>query len=138
MKKIISLVLVIVLLAAALCSCGKTDERIDGKTFDFSYAQDSLHVLYCSAENAEKFPNAKILEYTLTAADGVLTFSGSDGDKTGTYEIQDIGKNYVIYKFNIGGAESLVSFVVNEADDKGKSYTIIWAKGGYISEFVCE
>ena len=136
MKKIISLVVVLALVSALFCSCGKTKERIDGKTFDFAYAQDSLHVLYCSSENSQKFPAAEVLDYTMTAENGTLTITGENESFTGSYAVKKVMKEYVLYTFVIDGEESVVSFGAKENPDGTVTYSIIWAVKGYTVNFV--
>jgi hypothetical protein len=136
MKKIISLVIILTLASTLFCSCGKTKERIDGKTFDFAYAQDSLHVLYCSSENSQKFPAAEILDYRMTAENGTLTITGKDESYTGSYTVKKVMKDYVLYNFVIDGEESIVSFGTKENPDGTVAYSIIWAVKGYTVNFV--
>ena len=102
MKKIISCVLICAILALALVSCGKTKMRIEDKAFTFAYAEKSLDIVACSARYSDRFEKDEFTEYSLTAKDGKLTFTGASSTAEGTYEISKIGKDYVIYNVTIG------------------------------------
>ena len=135
MKKIICFVLVISIFAFCFCSCGKTEARIEGKDFELSYAQDSLNVKYCSAENAQRFPNAEIVNCTLKAENGVLTVTNGEEVSSGTYELSKVLDNYVLYIFKIGEEESYVSMSQKEHEDGLVEYTIIWSVKGQTLNF---
>ena len=135
MKKIICFVLVISILALSICSCGKMSDRIEDKDFVLSYAQDSLSVKYCSAENAQRFPYAEVVNCTLKAEDSVLTITHGEEVFVGTYELIKTLDNYVLYLFKIGEEESYASMSKKEHEDGLVEYAIIWSAKGQTLNF---
>ena len=134
MKKILSLILVLSFLLICVCSCGKMSERIDGKLFTFSYAQDSLHVLACAASKSSEYPNAEVMDYTLKAQDGQLTVIGAEGAYTGTYTMYKVLKDHVLYTVSIGEYMGHASMTKHVSGDTVE-YTLLLSLNGYTLSF---
>ena len=126
MKKIISCVLICAFLVLALVSCGKTKMRIDGMTFTFAYAEKSLEVVACSANYADRLSNEEFTEYSLTAQDDKLVFTGASGVTIGTYNIATIGKDYVIYNVVIGEYSGVAALTEGSLLFTLGSYTVFF------------
>ena len=103
MKRIISALLLIFLLAISLCACGG-NEAIEEYEWTMRQAwnsNDGTVVAIAASEASELYANAAVVTVTLTAKDGAITITDETNGKvyTGTYEVDSRtpdGTNYVI------------------------------------------
>ncbi|MBQ9745987.1 MAG: hypothetical protein IJW21_04125 [Clostridia bacterium] len=135
MKKIICCVLICAVLVLALASCGKAKFKLDGKSFTFAYAQESTKIVACSSANATLYKNAEVVDYTLSADDGKLTFAGADGTVEGEYVVYETGKEYVVYEISVNGESGYASLTLKEYEDGAKEYFLLLTLSEHTVQF---
>jgi len=134
-KKIIAVLMLLAICLSLLPSCGKTDVRIDGKSFSFVHARVKGEVRACSPELAETYEDARIEEYTLKAEGGNLTVTGEDGTHTGKYKIYELYDDSALYEINVGYEPGFASLSEKKNSDGTAEYTLILTIRGYYVTF---
>ncbi len=133
MKKFICLILALSLIMCVLASCGEEEKKdgltLDGKTLTFDYAQQNdTKIVACSSASAALHEGAKVVDYTLQADGGKLTFTGTDGTFTGDYSVHKEGEKYgeyVVYKISVNGENGYASLTRKTHDDGAKEYLLL-------------
>jgi hypothetical protein len=137
MKKIICFILIFAF-AASLCSCGKTKIDLEGTVMTFDHSVRVIDVEACSSANASRYPNAKVVDYTLKAENGNLIFVGSEGEQVGTYEEYERRRDEVIYRVVIGDKDGYASLSEKEYEDGVKRYVLLFTLKGHTITFVSD
>ena len=139
-KKVIAVLLLLAICLSLLPSCGKSDLSIDGMEFTFSHARkgDKMAISACSSALAEKYKGAKVVDYTLTTDNKVLTVTGEGGTYTGKYKVFERFEESVVYKINIGEEQGHASISAKTREDGTVEYTLILTIKGYNVTFVSD
>ena len=137
-KKIIAVLMLLAICLSLLPSCGKSDLRIDGMTFEFSHvrAGDEMAVRACSSAIAEKYKGARIIDYTLKAEGKKLTVTGEGETQTGEYKLYKRFEESVVYEIIIGSEKGHASLSERTREDGTAEYTLILTIRGYNVVFV--
>ncbi len=139
-KKIIAVLMLLAICLSLLPSCGKSELKVDGIEFNFAYvrAGDELTVRACSSSFADKYENAKIMDYTLSANKKVLTVTGEGGTYTGEYKVYKRYDESVLYEINIGVEPGFASLSEKTLENGTMQYTLILTIKGYYVTFIAE
>lgn len=110
MKKIITVFILVLTMLMSLCACGAGTVKIEDYEWkmrtvmsnDIELA-DSDDIVIAVGELDEIYPNAKIVNLTLTAKDGKITVTDATNNKTyeGTYSIDGKTSEGTIYSVTI-------------------------------------
>ena len=137
MKKILALTLALMLCLFSLTSCGKTKIRIDGKSFAFTHARagDEVEIRACATALADKYKEARTVDYTLTAERGKLTITGEGGTYEGKYKKYKVLEDSIVYEINVGAEPGFASLSVKTHEDGTAEYVLILTVKGYFVTF---
>lgn len=138
-KKIVAVLLLLAICLSLLPSCGKSDLKIDGMTFEFAYvrAGDEMAVRACGSAYAEKYKGAGIMDYTLKAEGKKLTITGEGSTVEGEYKLFERFEESVLYEISIGSEKGHAS-ISERVRDGVTEYTLILTIRGYNVTFIAQ
>lgn len=133
MKKIITFILSAILLVC-LVGCGNT-AKVSIENYEWKMRTvmsndielaDSDEIVLAVGEADELYPNAKIVDLTLTAKDGKLTLTDATNNKTyeGTYSVENKTPDGINYKVTIDGKEGYATVAMTEYYDGTEEPTL--------------
>lgn len=144
MKKILSTLLLLVFVFT-LSACGSNVVSIENYAWkmrtvmsnDIELA-DSDAIVLAVGEKDEMYPDAKIVDLTLTAKDGKLTITDATNNKTytGTYSVEKTTSDGTNYKVTIDGKEGYATVAPTEYYDGSEVSTLPINLGEYSVYFI--
>lgn len=141
MKKIIVLMLVGVMLLS-LSACGVEIIEIEDYTWKMRIVMknDSDLVVPAAGEADEVYPDAKVVDLTLTAKDGKITITDATNNVTyeGTYTVEGKNPKGTDYKVTIDGKEGYATVAMTKYDDGSEEPTLPINLGDYSIYFYAE
>lgn len=141
MKKIIVLMLVGVMLLS-LSACGVEIIEIEDYTWKMKIVMknDSDLVVPAAGEADEVYPDAKVVDLTLTAKDGKITITDATNNVTyeGTYTVEGKNPKGTDYKVTIDGKEGYATVAMTKYDDGSEEPTLPINLGDYSIYFYAE
>lgn len=141
MKKIIVLMLVGVMLLS-LSACGVEIIEIEDYTWKTRIVMknDSDLVVPAAGEADEVYPDAKVVDLTLTAKDGKITITDATNNVTyeGTYTVEGKNPKGTDYKVTIDGKEGYATVAMTKYDDGSEEPTLPINLGDYSIYFYAE
>ena len=135
--KIIAVFMLLAICLSLLPSCGKTNIRLDGKTFEFAHARTGTknEIRVCSTALSETYKDIRTVDYTLKADGKKLTITGEGGTYTGEYKVDKLLDESVVYKISIGEEEGHASLSAKALENGTVKYTLIITIRGYYVTF---
>ena len=135
--KIIAVFMLLAICLSLLPSCGKTNIRLDGKTFEFAHARTGTknEIRVCSTALSETYKDIRTADYTLKADGKKLTITGEGGTYTGEYKVDKLLDESVVYKISIGEEEGHASLSAKALENGTVKYTLIITIRGYYVTF---
>ena len=143
MKKIISILLLVVMLIFALSACGMGKPKIE----DYEWKMQTIghiegeQVVY-DATNEERsiHPEAKIIEMTLVAKDGKITITDVTNGKTyeGTYTVSGKNPEGTDYHITIDGKTGYATVAMTTYADGTEEPTLPISLDGYSLYFYAD
>ena len=147
MKKVISILLLLTTMVLTLSACGTETVKIDDREWqmrtvmsnDIEFADSDAAVL-AVGEADEVYPNAKIVELTLTAQDGKISITDATNDKAyeGTYSIDGKTSNGTIYSITIDGKSGYATSEMTKNHNGADEPTLTINLGDYSIYFYTE
>lgn len=141
MKKIIVLMLVGVMLLS-LSACGVEIIEIEDYTWKMRIVMknDSDLVVPAAGEADEVYPDAKVVDLTLTAKDGKITITDATNNVTyeGTYTVEGKNPKGTDYKVTIDDKEGYATVAMTKYDDGSEEPTLPINLGDYSIYFYAE
>ncbi len=145
MKKIIALVFAI-LLTLSLVACSADLTAIDDYEWkmrsvmsnDIENAQSEDELVIAVGEADEVHPNAKIVNLTMVAQNGVITVTDATNNKTytGTYKVQSKTPQSIDYEITIDGVTGYATVAPTKYYDGTEVPTLPINLGGYSLYFI--
>ncbi len=134
MKKIISFLLITTLFFA-LSACGVEKMEIEDYEWKMRTVMknDSDLVVPAVGEADEVYPEAKVVDLTLTAKDGKITITDATNNITyeGTYTVEGKNPQGTDYKLVIDGKEGYATAAMTKYDDGSEEPTLPINLGDY-------
>lgn len=134
MKKIYCLVLASIMLLT-LSACGTEKNEIEDYTWKMRTVMrnDTDLVVPAVGEADEVYPDAKVVDLTLTAKDGKITITDATNNITyeGTYTVEGKNPKGTDYKITIDGKEGYASVAMTKYDDGSEEPTLPVNLGDY-------
>ena len=141
MKKIISFLLITTLLFA-LSACGAEKMKIEDYEWKMRTVMknDSDLVVPAVGEADEVYPDAKVVDLTLTAKDGKITITDATNNITyeGTYTVEGKNPKGTDYKVVIDGKEGYSTAAMTKYDDGSEEPTLPINLGDYSIYFYAD
>ena len=141
MKKIISFLLITTLLFA-LSACGAKKMKIEDYEWKMRTVMknDSDLVVPAVGEADEVYPDAKVVDLTLTAKDGKITITDATNNITyeGTYTVEGKNPKGTDYKVVIDGKEGYATAAMTKYDDGSEEPTLPINLGDYSIYFYAD
>lgn len=141
MKKIISFLLITTLLFA-LSACGTEKMKIEDYEWQMRTVMknDSDLVVPAVGEADEVYPDAKVVDLTLTAKDGKITVTDATNDITydGTYTVEGKNPKGTDYKVTIDGKQGYATVAMTKYDDGSEEPTLPINLGDYSIYFYAD
>ena len=147
MKKVISILLLLTTMVLTLSACGAGTVKIVDYEWkmrtvmcnDIELADSDAAVL-AVGEADELYPNAKIVDLTLTAGDGKITITDATNDKAyeGTYSIDGKTSNGTIYSVTIDGKSGYATAEMTKNYNGADEPTLTINLGDYSIYFYTE
>lgn len=146
MKKILYTVSVVLLLVFSLSSC--TSETISIEDYEWKMrtvmsgnietAQNENALIVAVGEPDELYPEAKIVDLTLIAKDGIITIKDGTNNKTyaGTYKVQKETPKGTDYEITINGQDGYATVAPTEYYDGSEVPTLPINLGEYSLYFI--
>ncbi len=143
MKKIVSILLLVVFLIFALSACGMGKPKIEDyewKMRTIMHAEDNQVVYDATAEEISTHPEAKIIEMTLVAKDGKITITDVTNNKTyeGTYTVSGRNPKGTDYHITIDGKTGYAGVAMTTYADGSEEPTLPISLDGYSMYFYAE
>lgn len=134
MKKIIP-VLFICILAMILTACGNDEVKIEGHEWKLRTAMniDEEKLVVAVDEKDEAYPDAEIVDVTLTANNGELVIKDKTNNETysGAYEEMFVTENSEDYKIIIKGKDGYATVAYTTYADGTRELTLPITIAGY-------
>ena len=143
MKKIVSILLLVVMLIFALSACrmGKpTIEDYEWEMRTIAHVEGEQLVYDAAAEESTAHPEAKIIEMTLVAKDGKITITDVTNNKTyeGTYTVSGRNPEGTDYNIMIDGKSGYATAAMTTYADGSEEPTLPISLDGYSMYFYAE
>ena len=143
MKKIISILLLVVMLFFTLSACGMGKPKIEDyewKMQTIAHIEGEQLVYDAAAEENTAHPEAKIIEMTLVAKDGKITITDVTNGKTyeGTYTVSGKNPEGTDYHITIDGKSGYATVAMTTYADGTEEPTLPISLDGYSMYFYAE
>ena len=143
MKKIISILLLVVMLFFTLSACGMGKPKIEDyewKMQTIAHIEGEQLVYDAAAEESTAHPEAKIIEMTLVAKDGKITITDVTNGKTyeGTYTVSGKNPEGTDYHITIDGKSGYATVAMTTYADGTEEPTLPISLDGYSLYFYAE
>ena len=142
MKKVISITLLITTLILTLSACGA--ERIKIEDYEWKMRtvirNDSDLIVPAVGEADEVYPDAKVVDLTLTAKDGKIMINDVTNNTTyeGTYTVEGKNPKGTDYTVTIDGKEGYATVAMTTYDDGSEEPTLPINLGDYSLYFYAD
>lgn len=129
MKKLLPLLLLLTvsLLAFSACGVGKNNiEDYEWEMRTIASVENEQYNTIAIGEADPAYPEAQIIEMTLTAKDGKITITDITNNKTyeGTYELESKNSESTIYNISIDGKDGYASVAMTKYSDGSEEPTL--------------
>lgn len=142
MKKAISIILLITTLIFILSGCGAKAIQIEDYEWKMRTVMknDSDLIVPAVGETDEAYPDAKVIDLTLTAKDGKITITDATNNITyeGTYTVEGKNPKGTDYKVTIDGKEGYATVAMTKYDDGNEEPTLPINLGDHSIYFYAE
>ena len=143
MKKIVSILLLVVMPIFALSACGMGKPKIEDyewKMRTIAHVEGEQLVYDAAAEESTAHPEAKIIEMTLVAKDGKITITDVTSGKTyeGTYTVSGKNPEGTDYHITIDGKTGYAGVAMTTYADGLEEPTLPISLDGYSLYFYAE
>ena len=143
MKKIVSILLLVVMPIFALSACGMGKPKIkdyEWKMRTIAHVEGEQLVYDAAAEESTSHPEAKIIEMTLVAKDGKITIIDVTNGKTyeGTYTVSGRNPEGTDYHITIDGKTGYAGVAMTTYADGLEEPTLPISLDGYSLYFYAE
>lgn len=142
MKKIVLGILSIAMLAVALTACGASNMKIENYEWKMRTVMknDSDLVVPAVDEADDAYPDAKVIDLTLTAKDGKIAITDATNNVKyeGTYTVEGKNLKGTDYKVTIDGKEGYATVAMTKYDDGSEEPTLPINLGDYSIYFYAE
>ena len=143
MKKIISILLLVIMLIFTLSACGMGKPKIEDykwKMRCIMHGEDNQFVMDAMAEESSTHPEAKIIEMTLVAKDGKITITDATNNKTyeGTYTVSKKTPEGTNYHITIDGKSGFACVAMTTYANGTEEPTLPISLDGYSMYFYAE
>ena len=146
MKKILYTVSVMLLLVFSLSSCASETVSIEDYEWqmrtvmsgNIETAQNENALIVAVGESDKLYPEAKIIDLTLIAKDGIITIADKTNNKTytGTYKVQQKTPKGIDYEITINGQDGYATVAPTEYYDGSDVPTLPINLGEYSLYFI--
>ena len=143
MKKITSILLLVVMLTFALSACGMGKPKIEDyewKMRTIGHVEGEQVVYDAANEERSIHPEAKIIEMTLVAKDGKITITDVTNNKTyeGTYTVSGKNPEGTDYHITIDGKTGYATVAMTTYADGTEEPTLPMSLDGYSFYFYAD
>ena len=143
MKRIVILFLLFIILIFAFSACGLGKFKIEDYQWKMRYVmhgEDNQAVIDAAEEENSMYPDAKIIDMTLSAQNGKITITDVTNNKTygGTYTAENKTPEGTDYKVTIDGKSGYATVAMTTYADGTKEPTLPINLDGYSIYFYAE
>lgn len=136
MRKVISIFLLLTISLLTFSACGVEKYNIEDYTWSMSSVmsiEDDQAVMEALGEPDSSYPQAKIIDMTLTAKDGKITLTDNTNNITyeGTYVIESQNAESTIYNVTIDSKDGYATVAMTKYDDGNEKPTMPINLGEY-------
>lgn len=136
MKKMISILLLLTTLLLTLSACGAGSVKIEDYEWQMRtvmHTEGESFTVPAIGEADESYPDAKVIDLTLTAKDGTITITDATNGNTytGTYKLIDTTLESNNYEVTIDVKTGYATVALTEYNDGSKEATLPINLGEY-------